>query len=54
MIIDAINMQELICANAERKSYGVRPKDAILYEDETVNALWCWEITNISLLPQFF
>jgi len=49
-LIDLINLNELICSNAERKSNGVKPKAAILYEDESPEALWCWEISNIMLL----
>ena len=45
-------LPDLICTNAERKSYGIRSKDSILYEDESLDALWYWELFNTSLLPQ--
>lgn len=45
-------LPDLICTNAERKSYGIRSKDSILYEDESEEALWYWELFNTSLLPQ--
>jgi hypothetical protein len=45
-------MKDLIPGYAERKSYGVRPpKDAVLYEDESEDALWCWELFNTNMLP---
>jgi uncharacterized protein YlxW (UPF0749 family) len=49
--LNIIDFSDLICSNAERKSYGVRNKDSILYEDESEDALWSWEITNTLLLP---
>lgn len=52
-ILDEImkGLSDIICSNAERKSYGVKEKDAITYLDESPNALWSWELTNSSLLP---
>ena len=47
-------LSELICSNAERKSYGIRSKESIIYEDESEDALWCWELFNTSLLPQAY
>ena len=44
-------LPELICTNAERKSYGVRSKDSVLYTDDSLDSLWRWELTNTSLLP---
>ncbi len=44
-------MRELICQSAERKSYGIKPSDAICYDDESNEALWFWEISNVTLLP---
>ena len=49
--LNCISIKDLICINAERKSYGLRSKESILYEDEQRNAYWSWEITNTSLLP---
>lgn len=43
-------LADVICSNAERKSYGVKHKDAVTYLDEHPDALWYWEITNIGLL----
>ena len=37
-------LQDLICTNAERKSYGIRCKESILYEDESPEAMYFWEI----------
>ena len=51
-LLKLINLSELICTNAERKSYGIKAKDANLHDDESDNALWFWELTNISLLSQ--
>jgi hypothetical protein len=47
-------LSDLICTNAERKSYGIRSKDSILYEDESEDALWYWELFNTTLLPQTY
>lgn len=51
MLLKSLNLRDLICCNAERKTYGIKAKDAILYEDESPTALWCWEISNTLLLP---
>lgn len=45
------DLSDLLCSNAERKSYGIRDKDSILYECESFDALWSWELTNTLLLP---
>jgi hypothetical protein len=47
-------LSDLICTNAERKSYGIRSKDSILYEDESEDGLWYWELFNTTLLPQTY
>lgn len=48
-----LGMQELICANAERKSFGIRGDSTNShYEDTSPDALWSWELFNPSLLPQ--
>jgi hypothetical protein len=39
-IFNSLNIKELICANAERKSYGIKSKDSTLYEDASKEALW--------------
>lgn len=44
-------MDELICTNAERKSYGIKDKLAVIYECESKEALWHWEMTNTLFLP---
>ncbi len=44
-------LSEIISANAERKSYGIRDKDSILYEDTNPDALWYWELFNTTFLP---
>ncbi len=33
--LENFDFSELLCSNAERKSYGLREKDSILYEDES-------------------
>lgn len=43
---------DLILSFAERKSFGVRSKDSHLYEDESPDGLWHWELKNTSLLSQ--
>lgn len=44
------SLADVICLYAERKSYGLKHKDAVTYLDEQSDALWQWELTNISLL----
>ena len=38
------HFEEVITKSAFRKSYGVKPKNALIYYDTTPTALWCWEI----------
>jgi hypothetical protein len=44
-------LSDYICQTAERRSYGLKSKDAILYEDDFEEALWFWEIYNTNVLP---
>jgi hypothetical protein len=44
-------LSDFICQSAERKSYGLRSKDSILYEDDSEEALYFWEISNTTILP---
>ena len=50
LVLPSEPLSDLICTNAERKSYGIRPKESLLYEDNTPEALYSWEVTNLSLL----
>jgi hypothetical protein len=45
------SLKQLICVSADRKSYGIKPKEAICYEDETSECLWSWEVQNMSFFP---
>ena len=45
------NLADFICQSAERRSYGVRSKESILYEDESQDALWFWEVSSVNVLP---
>jgi hypothetical protein len=49
--LPSLELPQLICQNAERKLYGIESKDSIIYEDESPDASWTWEIQNILLLP---
>jgi hypothetical protein len=40
-----------LCHIAERRSYGLRSKDSILYDDDSEDALFFWELSNTALLP---
>ncbi|TNV71357.1 hypothetical protein FGO68_gene12227 [Halteria grandinella] len=44
-------LTDFVSQCAERKSYGIKSKDAILYIDESADALWHWELFNFSFLP---
>jgi hypothetical protein len=52
-VLEAIlpTLSDYICQTAERRSYGLRQKDSIIYDDESEEALWYWEIINTSMLP---
>jgi hypothetical protein len=39
-LIDRINFEDFISQNAERKSYGLRQKEAVLTDDENPDALY--------------
>jgi hypothetical protein len=43
-------VQDLINLMAIRKPYGVKSKLASIYTDTNPLALWCWEVTDTSLL----
>jgi len=43
-------VQDLINMMAIRKPYGVKSKLASIYTDTNPMALWCWEVTDTSLL----
>jgi hypothetical protein len=51
-VLDSLltNLGDFICQSAERRSYGVRSKESILYEDESEDALWFWEVSNVGVL----
>jgi hypothetical protein len=43
------NLSDLICTNAERKSFGVRDKSSlstVIYDCDSRDALWFWELSN--------
>jgi len=44
-------VSELITSAAERKCYGLKHKEAVPLDDETPEALWVWEVRNLSLMP---
>ena len=44
-----VDFNKLLLMNAQRKSYGVTPKEYDLYSDETEVCLWTWELTSPSL-----
>jgi hypothetical protein len=44
------HVELLILGCATRKSYGIKPKTAILDTDQTPLALWCYELTDLTLL----
>lgn len=54
MIIEKIfsSQCDLISSNAERKAYGLKSKSINIIDDESLDCLWYWELTNSSLLPQ--
>jgi len=52
ILISELITDENVNQIAERKSYGIKEKDAIRYEDESENALWMWEVTNFKYLPE--
>ena len=43
-------VQDLINSMALRKAYGVKSKFSSIYSDTNPLALWCWEVTDFSLL----
>ena len=50
-IFNNFNFKDLILLNAERKCYGLKPKALIINEDDNIECLYLWEITNTTLLP---
>lgn len=45
-------IQDKIRLIAERKCYGIKPKAAVVAEDESVQALWRWEVAELQHLPE--
>ena len=52
LVLDPLltKLGDFICQSAERRSYGVRSKESILYEDTSEDALWFWEVSNVGVL----
>jgi hypothetical protein len=52
LVLDPLlpNLADFICQSAERRSYGVRSKESILYEDQSQDALLFWEVSNVNVL----
>jgi len=44
-----VDFDNLLLLNAQRKSYGVPPKNFNLWEDESEEAVWAWELVAPSL-----
>ena len=44
------DVEELISSMALRKPYGVKGKNLQVYADTQPLSLWCWEVTDVTLL----
>ena len=44
-----IDFDRVLQLSAQRKAYGAAPKHHDLYADETVEAIWSWELATPSL-----
>jgi len=48
-LLDLVDFQDFLMTNAERKSYGIRDKLSLIYDDESNDALWSWELINFKI-----
>ena len=52
-----IDFKKVLLKYAQRRAYGAPPKNHDLYSDETLEAIWAWELVTPTLFlepPSFF
>ena len=48
-----LSFEPVIDQNCNRKSYGIKPKNASQKNDSTPTAYWCWELVRIDIMRPY-